>query len=54
MGIQRSIYAALKYYNDAKAISRAAEQRSAKPIVRRVGRRVYGKVTGRLARKIFG
>lgn len=54
MKIQRALYAGLKYYNDAKAISRAAEQRSAKPIVRRVGRRVYGKLTGAIARKLFG
>lgn len=54
MGTQRTIYQALKYFNDAKAVHRAARKGSAKPIVRRVGRRVYGKLTGRLARKIFG
>lgn len=51
---QRDIYRALKYWNDAKAVRRAVEGRSAQPIVRRVGRRVYGKLTGRLARKLFG
>jgi hypothetical protein len=54
MGIQRNIYRALKYYNDGRAITQAAKHRSAKPVVRRVGRRVYGKLTGRLARSIFG
>lgn len=54
MSIQRSIYQGLKIWNDVRAVRRAAEQGSAKPVVRRVGRRVYGKLTGRLARKIFG
>lgn len=54
MGIKRVIYQALKYSNDVNAVSRAVEQRSARPVVRRVGRRVYGKLTGRLARKLFG
>lgn len=51
---QRDIYRALKYYNDAKAVNRAASTGSAKPVVRRVGRRIYGKLTGRLARRLFG
>lgn len=50
----RWIYRLLKYTNDVKAVDRAVRTKSAKPIVRRVGRRVYGKLTGRLARKLFG
>ena len=51
---QRDIYRALKYYNDVKAANRALEQRSTSPIARRVGRRIYGKITGRIARRLFG
>lgn len=40
-------YKALKYSNDANAVKK-------NKVGRRVGRRVYGKATGRLARKIFG
>jgi hypothetical protein len=51
---ERDIYRALKYYNDYKAFSRAIRTGSADPIFRRVGRRIYGKASGRLARRIFG
>lgn len=51
---QRDIYLALKYFNDGKAVVRALEQRSLDPIIRRIGRRVYGKLTGRLAARLFG
>jgi hypothetical protein len=51
---QRDIYRALKYYNDYKAFARAISTGSAAPVYRRVGRRIYGKATGRLARRIFG
>ncbi len=44
---ESSIYRALKYYNDAKAIAKHK-------VPRRIGRRVYGKVAGRLAAKLFG
>lgn len=54
MGIQRSIYRGLKLWNDVKAVRRSAETQSARPVVRRIVRRVYGKATGRLARKLFG
>jgi len=54
MGLQRSIYQALKLANDARAVRRALETGSPAPVTRRVGRRVYGKATGRLARKLFG
>lgn len=54
MSIQRTIYQGLKIWNDARAVKRAAETRSVKPVVRRAGRRVYGKVTGYIARKLFG
>jgi hypothetical protein len=51
---QRDIYRGLKYYNDLKALNRAISSGSADPLFRRVGRRIYGKVTGRLAGRIFG
>ena len=51
---QRSIYRALKYWNDLRAVRRSIETGSTKPVTRRVARRVYGKATGRLARKLFG
>jgi len=54
MGAQRTAYRLLAIVNDVKAVDRAARTGSAAPIVRRVGRRVYGKATGRLARKLFG
>lgn len=41
------IYRGLKYRNDLNAIRRGK-------VGRRVGRRIYGKATGRLARKLFG
>lgn len=40
------IYKLLRISNDINAVKRGC-------IGRRIGRRVYGKVTGRLARKIF-
>jgi hypothetical protein len=43
---ESSIYKALRAYNDAKAISKGK-------VVRRVERRVYGKLSGRLARRLF-
>lgn len=54
MSTQRTIYALLKYANDLKAVRRAARTGTLAPIGRRVGRRVYGKASGRLARKLFG
>ena len=42
-----SIYKALKYINDVKAVKKGK-------VGRRVGRRIYGKAAGRLARKWFG
>ena len=51
---QRDIYSGLKYYNDGKAVVRAFEKGSLDPIFRRIGRRVYGKLSGRLARRLFG
>lgn len=44
---QHGMYLGLKYINDAKAIAKGR-------VGRRVGRRFYGKLTGRLARKLFG
>lgn len=50
----RWVYVMLAYVNDAKAINRAIESGSPAPIGRRIGRRIYGKATGRLAARIFG
>lgn len=47
MGWKRAAYRTLRTVNDVNAIRRGR-------VVRRVGRRVYGKATGRLARKLFG
>lgn len=51
---QRNIYQLLKFWNDFKAVRRSAQTGSTAPITRRIGRRVYGKITGRIARKLFG
>lgn len=44
---ERDIYSALKYYNDYKAVKNGT-------ILRRIARRLFGKVAGRLARRLFG
>ncbi|WP_162842314.1 hypothetical protein [Jeotgalicoccus halotolerans] len=44
--MKRFLYAILKYSNDAKAVKNGK-------VGKRIGRRVYGKVTGRIARSIF-
>ena len=54
MGWQRNAYRALALLNDAKAVRRAVRSGSPRPLVRRAGRRVYGRLSGRLARKLFG
>lgn len=46
---QRNAYRALAAVNDARAV-----RKGPRAIVRRIGRRAYGRATGRLARKIFG
>jgi hypothetical protein len=43
----RALYKLLRLQRDANAVRRGK-------VGRRVARRVYGKVTGRLARKLFG
>lgn len=48
------IYRALRTYNDVRAVRRAYSKGSPTPIARRAGRRVYGKASGALARKLFG
>jgi hypothetical protein len=45
--MKRLIYRLLALSNDVNAIRKGK-------VARRVGRRVYGKATGRLARRIFG
>lgn len=44
---KRNAYRALKYSNDVNAVRKGR-------VTRRIGRRVAGKATGRLFRKIFG
>lgn len=46
---QRAAYRALALVNDVRAV-----RRGPRAVVRRIGRRAYGKATGRLARRIFG
>jgi hypothetical protein len=48
------IYKALRTYNDARAVYRAAETGSMKPVARRIGWRVYGRAAGKLGRALFG
>lgn len=50
----RAIYRVLRFLNDLRAIDRAITTRSPNPIARRIGRRIYGKATGRLAARLFG
>lgn len=47
MGLKSTIYKLLKYSNDYNAVRKGK-------VGRRVQRRIYGKATGRLARKWFG
>lgn len=54
MNIKSLFYKLLKYSNDASAVERSMRTRSGRPIIRRIARRAYGKLTGRLARKLFG
>lgn len=44
---KHNAYRALKYHGDYNAIRKNR-------VPRRIGRRVFGKITGRLARKLFG
>lgn len=54
MRVKSAIYKGLRISNDVHAVSRAFDTTSPTPIVRRVGRRFYGRMAGRLARKLFG
>jgi hypothetical protein len=47
MNVKRALYTALKWSNDYNAVRRGK-------VGRRVARRAYGKVSGRLARRLFG
>jgi hypothetical protein len=49
MTAETAIRRALIAYRDARAV-----RRGPRGIARRVARRVYGKATGRLARRLFG
>lgn len=42
------LYTVLKISNDVKALNKGPEATS-----KRIGRRIYGKATGKLARKLF-
>lgn len=46
MSFKSAIYKALRISNDLNAIAKGKAGR-------RIGRRIYGKATGRLARKMF-
>lgn len=47
MSLTNSLYAVLRLRNDLNAVRRGK-------VPQRIGRRLYGKMTGRLARKLFG
>jgi hypothetical protein len=47
VSLKSFLYRALKYSNDVNAVRKGR-------VRRRVARRIYGKVTGRLARRCFG
>lgn len=47
MSVRDLLYRGLRFSNDVRAVRRGR-------IVERIGRRAYGKLTGRLARKLFG
>ena len=47
MSFKSDLYKALALSNDVNAIRKGK-------VPRRIGRRIYGKITGRLARRIFG
>lgn len=47
MTLKSAIYRALRISNDVNAVAKGKAGR-------RIGRRIYGKTTGRLARKLFG
>ena len=47
MSFKSALYALLKWSNDYNAVKKGR-------VGRRIGRRIYGKGTGRLARKWFG
>lgn len=47
MTLKSALYKALKYSNDINAVRKNR-------VPRRIGRRLYGKASGRLARRIFG
>lgn len=44
---KRNAYQVLKYHGDYNAVRKGR-------VPRRIGRRIYGKITGRIARKLFG
>lgn len=47
MNLRSALYRGLRISNDVRAVRTGR-------IGRRIGRRAYGKATGRLARKLFG
>lgn len=45
--IRSILYKAAKYLGDVSAVRRAARSGSADPIIKRIARRIYGKIAGR-------
>ncbi|MBU1658335.1 hypothetical protein KKG72_04695 [bacterium] len=45
--IRSLLYSAAKYLGDFSAIAKAFTTGTAKPLIQRAGRRIYGKIAGR-------
>ncbi len=45
--IRTILYKAGKYLGDLSAVKKAVEKRDFEPILKRIYRRIYGKITGR-------
>jgi hypothetical protein len=54
MGWLNALYDFAKAVNDANAVHKDLSGRRPGAISRRVGRRLYGKLAGHVARKLFG
>ena len=47
------LYGTAKVLGDVQAVQRASETESPKPIIKRIGRRIAGKATGRFLGALF-
>ena len=47
------LYGSAKVLGDVQAVQRSVEEGSPKPLVKRVGRRIAGKLTGRFLGALF-